>query len=160
MFYMRCFNAGLVRYISLAAALLACGQPALGHDHTGAATGEVGVFATQAGSPSKSFIESEPPLWNNLGTLSYRITTANELAQKYFDQGLRLTYAFNHGEAQRAFRMAQKLDPECAMCFWGEAMVLGPNINLPMQEDAVAPAFAAAEKARGLSAKASAREQA
>ena len=70
-------------------------------------------------------------------------------AQAYFDQGLRLAYAFNHDEAQRAFRKAQKLDPDCAMCFWGEALVLGPNINLPMQEDAVAPAFAAAEKARG-----------
>ena len=68
-------------------------------------------------------------------------------AQAYFDQGLRLTYAFNHGEAQRAFRKAQKLDPACAMCFWGEALVLGPNINLPMQDDAVAPAFAAAQKA-------------
>jgi hypothetical protein len=51
--------------------------------------------------------------------------------QTYFNQGLRLTYAFNHGEAQRAFRKAQKLDPDCAMCFWGEAPVLGPNINLP-----------------------------
>jgi hypothetical protein len=82
------------------------------------------------------------------------------LAQSYFDQGLRLAYAFNHGEAQRAFRKAQKLDPACAMCFWGEALVLGPNINLPMQEDAVAPAFAAAQKAKALADKASPREQA
>jgi tetratricopeptide (TPR) repeat protein len=56
--------------------------------------------------------------------------------------------------------MAQKLDPECAMCFWGEALVLGPNINLPMQEDANAPAFAAAQKAKALAGKASPREQA
>ena len=66
-----------------------------------------------------------------------------------FNQGLRLTYAFNHSEVQRAFRKAQKLDPDCAMCFWGEALVLGPNINLPMQEDAVAPAFAASSR-RGI----------
>ena len=92
--------------------------------------------------------------------MTYRITTANELAQSYFNQGLRLTYAFNHSEAQRAFRKAQKLDPDCAMCFWGEALVLGPNINLPMQEDAVAPDFAAAEKARMLAPKATPREQA
>src|SRR5262249_28416944 len=78
----------------------------------------------------------------------------------YFDQGLRLTYAFNHGEAQRAFRKAQRLDPACAMCFWGEALVLGPNINLPMQPDAVAPAFAAASKARALADKATPRAQA
>jgi tetratricopeptide (TPR) repeat protein len=160
MFYMRCFNAGLVRYISLVAALLACGQPALGHDHTGAATGEVGVFAAQAGSPSKSFIESEPPLWSNLGTLSYRITTANELAQKYFDQGLRLTYAFNHAEAQRAFRMAQKLDPACAMCYWGEALVLGPNINAPMVPEANAPALDVIRKAKKVFHSASDKERA
>ena len=54
------------------------------------------------------------------------------MAQRYFDQGLRLTYAFNHAEALRAFREAQRLDPDCAMCYWGEAFVLGPNINAPM----------------------------
>src|SRR6266478_1635185 len=76
-----------------------------------------------------------------------KVTTSSAAAQVYFDQGLRLTYAFNHEEAQRAFRKAQKLDPACAMCFWGEALVLGPNINLPMQDEAMAPAFAAAQKA-------------
>jgi tetratricopeptide (TPR) repeat protein len=114
----------------------------------------------QAAVPAAAFADTDPPLWEGLGSLTYKVTTANEEAQSYFNQGLRLTYAFNHGEAQRAFRKAQKLDPECAMCFWGEALVLGPNINLPMQDDAVAPAFAAAEKARGLSPKASPREQA
>ena len=121
---------------------------------------EVPPAGMQAASPAAAFADTDPPLWEGLGTVTYKITTANEQAQAYFNQGLRLTYAFNHGEAQRAFRKAQKLDPECAMCFWGEALVLGPNINLPMQDEAVAPAFAAAEKARGLSPKASAREQA
>jgi tetratricopeptide (TPR) repeat protein len=107
-----------------------------------------------------AFADTEAPLWTGLGNVTYKITTANERAQAYFDQGLRLAYAFNHGEAQRAFRMAQKLDPECAMCFWGDALVLGPNINLPMQEDANAPAFAAAQKAKALAGKASPREQA
>lgn len=106
-----------------------------------------------------AFADTEPPLWDGLGSIAYKITTANEHAQAYFDQGLRLAYAFNHGEAQRTFRRTQKLDPECAMCFWGE-LVLGPNINLPMQEDAVVPAYAAAQKAKGLAAKASPREQA
>lgn len=114
----------------------------------------------QAASPATAFADTDPPLWEGLGRVTYRITTANELAQSYFNQGLRLTYAFNHSEAQRAFRKAQKLDPDCAMCFWGEALVLGPNINLPMQEEAVAPAFAAAEKALKLAPKASPREQA
>ena len=107
-----------------------------------------------------AFADTEPPLWPDLGSITYKITTATERVQTYFDQGLRLAYAFNHSEAQRAFRMAQKLDPNCAMCFWGEALVLGPNINLPMQEDAVAPAYAAAQKAKALAANASPRERA
>ena len=121
---------------------------------------EVPQAEMQAASPAAAFADTDPPLWEGLGGVTYRITTANELAQSYFNQGLRLTYAFNHSEAQRAFRKAQKLDPDCAMCFWGEALVLGPNINLPMQEDAVAPAFAAAEKALVLAPKATPREQA
>ena len=76
-----------------------------------------------------------PPLWDGLGTLSYPITTNNEMAQRYFDQGLRLAYAFNHPEAQRAFKKAQELDPNCAMCFWGEAFVLGANINAAMERE-------------------------
>ena len=139
--------------------------------HTPAATGlpnmmlrlaqtEVPRAEMSAASSAPAFADTEPPLWTGLGSITYKITTTNERAQAYFDQGLRLAYAFNHGEAQRAFRMAQKLDPDCAMCFWGEALVLGPNINLPMQEDAVAPAFAAAQKAKALAGKASPREQA
>lgn len=121
---------------------------------------EVPQAEMQAASPAAAFADTDPPQWEGLGAVTYSVTTANELAQSYFNQGLRLTYAFNHSEAQRAFRKAQKLDPDCAMCFWGEALVLGPNINLPMQEDAVAPAFAAAEKSRMLAPKATPREQA
>src|SRR3954451_16075619 len=121
---------------------------------------EVPQARSNAASPALAFADSDPPLWDGLGSLAYKITTASPAAQNYFNQGLRLTHAFNHEEAQRAFRKAQKLDPECAMCFWGEALVLGPNINLPMQEDAVEPAFAAAEKARMLAPKATPREQA
>jgi tetratricopeptide (TPR) repeat protein len=121
---------------------------------------EVPQAEMQAASSAPAFADTDPPLWDGLGSVSYKITTSNPAAQTYFDQGLRLTYAFNHGEAQRAFRKAQKLDPECAMCFWGEALALGPNINLPMQDEALAPAFAAAQKARALAANASPREQA
>ena len=121
---------------------------------------EVPRAEMSAASSAPAFAETEPPLWAGLGSITYKITTANERAQAYFDQGLRLAYAFNHDEAQRAFRMAQKLDPDCAMCFWGEALVLGPNINLPMQEGAVAPAYAAAQKAKALAGKSSPREQA
>src|SRR3954467_10670737 len=143
---------------------LICGTPAghssrtllrLAHTPTAGPPGEI-----KAATPQPAFAESEPPLWDGLGHLSFAITTANPNAQAYFDQGLRLAYAFNHAEAQRSFRKAQKLDPSCAMCFWGEALVLGPNINLPMQEDAAAPAFSAAKRAQELSGSASPREQA
>jgi len=121
---------------------------------------EVPPAEIKAASPALAFADADPPLWEGLGSVTYQITTSSAEAQSYFDQGLRLTYAFNHAEAQRAFRKAQKLDPDCAMCFWAEALVLGPNINLPMQDDAVAPAFAAARKAAALAAKTSPREQA
>ena len=101
-----------------------------------------------------------PPLLDNLGTLSFRVTTREPLAQQYFNQGLRLAYAFNHDEAARAFRMAQKIDPSCAMCYWGEALVLGPNINMPMTPEAVAPAIAASNKAIELMKRSTPREQA
>jgi tetratricopeptide (TPR) repeat protein len=100
------------------------------------------------------------PLYNDLGNLTYPITTAHPLAQRYFDQGLRLTYAFNHAEALRAYQEAQRLDPTCAMCYWGEAFVLGPNINAPMDEAAGNPAVTAIAKATELAARASAPEQA
>ena len=150
-------------------------SPLFGQDfpicRTSAATGVPNMFLRLAqtevpraemsvATSAPTFADTEPPLWPGLGSITYKITTQNERAQAYFDQGLRLTYAFNHGEAQRSFRMAQKLDPDCAMCFWGEALVLGPNINLPMQEDAIAPAYAAAQKAKALADKASPRERA
>jgi tetratricopeptide (TPR) repeat protein len=72
------------------------------------------------------------PLYDNLGTHHYEISTTVPRAQQYFDQGLRLYYAFNHGEAIRAFNEAARLDPRCAMCYWGTALAYGPNINLPM----------------------------
>jgi tetratricopeptide (TPR) repeat protein len=99
------------------------------------------------------------PLYDNLGNLTYPVTTLSPLAQRYFDQGLRLTYAFNHAEALRAFREAQWQDPNCAMCYWGEAFVLGPNINAPMDETAGSPAVAAITQAKALAPRVSAREQ-
>jgi hypothetical protein len=65
---------------------------------------EVPQAEMQAASPAAAFADTDPPLWEGLGGVTYRITTANALTQSYFNQGLRLTYAFNHSEAQRAFR--------------------------------------------------------
>jgi len=71
------------------------------------------------------------PLFDNLGSLHHAVT-ASPAAQRYFDQGLRLMYGFNHEEAINSFRQGVKLDANCAMCHWGIAMALGPNINAPM----------------------------
>ena len=100
------------------------------------------------------------PIYNDLGTLAFRVTTKSPRAQAYFNQGLRLSFAFNHAEAQRAFQSAQKIDSDCAACFWGEALILGPNINVPMAPEANAPALAALGKAVALKDKASAKERA
>ncbi|MGO4394923.1 type IV pilus biogenesis/stability protein PilW [Variovorax sp. M-6] len=99
------------------------------------------------------------PLYRNLGTLAFPISTHDPKAQAYFNQGLRLSFAFNHAEAQRAFQAAQQLDPRCAMCFWGEALVLGPNINVPMMPEANAPALAALAKAVALKGQSSEKER-
>jgi tetratricopeptide (TPR) repeat protein len=82
------------------------------------------------------------------------------LAQRYFDQGLILSYGFNHAEAARSFRKAQTLDPTCAMCFWGEALVLGPNINAPMGPSLTRQASVAVEKALALKGAANPKERA
>jgi len=102
----------------------------------------------------------EVPVYNDLGTLAFPITTKSPRAQTYFNQGLRLSFAFNHAEAQRAFQTAQKLDPDCAACFWGEALILGPNINVPMAPEANAPAVAALARAVALKDRAGAKERA
>jgi tetratricopeptide (TPR) repeat protein len=100
------------------------------------------------------------PLYSGLGTLRHAVTTRSPSAQRYFDQGLKLCYAFNHDEAIRAFREAARLDPACAMAHWGIAYALGPNINLPVDPDREREAFAEVQKARALGSKATPRERA
>ena len=99
-------------------------------------------------------------LQGNLGRHHFRISTPVPMAQRYFDQGMILMYGFNHAEAARSFQYAQKLDPTCAMCFWGEALVLGPNINAPMADAVVPQAHAAAQQAMALREQATGKERA
>lgn len=94
--------------------------------------------------------EERPVLLAGFGSLAWPIASTNPQAQAYFDQGYRLGWGFNHGEAARAFRAAQELDPDCAMCRWGEAWVLGPHINYPMEPAANARALAVLEEAKRL----------
>jgi tetratricopeptide (TPR) repeat protein len=100
------------------------------------------------------------PLFEDLGSHHHAVSTKNEQAQKYFDQGLRLTYGFNHDEAERAFREAARLDPNLAMAWWGVANALGPNINLPLDDERNKRALDAVEKAKSLIGNASESERA
>ncbi|HKB05581.1 MAG TPA: hypothetical protein VKD90_25380, partial [Gemmataceae bacterium] len=100
------------------------------------------------------------PLLGNLGNRHHPVTTTNDDAQRYFDQGLTLCWAFNHPEAIRSFQRAAKLDPDCAMAYWGLAFAYGPNINLPMGEDVNDKAYTAAQKALELAGKCTPKEQA
>jgi tetratricopeptide (TPR) repeat protein len=100
------------------------------------------------------------PLYEGLGKVHFPITTANPLAQRYFDQGLGFAYGFNHAAAIAAFREAQRLDPNCALCFWGEAMAHGPNINAPMDPATNARAVGLARYANWLARKGSPEERA
>lgn len=75
------------------------------------------------------------PLFANLGNLHFEISTKDQKAQTYFDQGVKLTYAFNHAEAHRSFMEASRLDPKSAMSYWGQAYTLGPNINDPLPDN-------------------------
>ena len=100
------------------------------------------------------------PLFEGMGRHHHPITTRVPGAQLYFDQGLVIDFAFNHAESVRSFRAAQRLDPDCAMCYWGEALALGPNINVTsngkvvMADDDRVAAFAAIQKAVALKDKA------
>lgn len=118
----------------------------------GGCIGKADTPAAKAPAASEAIIEG-------LGDHHFPVT-ATPAAQRLFDQGLRLAYAFNHPEAERSFRAAATLDPDCAMCWWGTALVLGPNINLPMDPAAAAPAWEALSKARAGAAKVSDRERA
>ena len=129
----------------------ASAAPAQHHDHHGAAA------AAPATMPAPKL---PAPLFDDLGNLHHKITTGSDLAQKYFDQGLRLAYSFNHKEAHRSFEAAATIDPNCAMAYWGKAYVLGPNINKPMDDADVPKAYEAIQKAVSLKDKVSEKERA
>ena len=105
------------------------------------------------------------PLFDGMGDHSHPITSDVAYTQRYFDQGLTIDFAFNHAESARSFKAAQTLDPQCAMCFWGEALALGPNINVTsngaviMADHDRLAAHAAIQKALTLKHTASQQEQ-
>ncbi|MGH8188022.1 MAG: hypothetical protein ACREUC_15790, partial [Steroidobacteraceae bacterium] len=102
---------------------------------------------------------AKAPRLQNVGKHAFPVTTKSEQAQRFVNQGINLTYGFNHAEAGRAFAEAARLDPDLAMAHWGQALVLGPNINVPMAPDEEPKALAHIKKAQALQAKASQRER-
>ena len=141
----------------ICAGLIACDQTDQTKDApSSAADTRIQDLATRAGAP----------LFEGMGEFSMPITTADPDAQRYFDQGMVLAFAFNHAESVRSFKAAQTLDPSCSMCFWGEALAIGPNINVTSKGKVImspaerTAAFSAITQALKLASGASPREQA
>ena len=108
-----------------------------------------GADSQSSASPAETLAQrAGAPLFDGMGDYHMPITTADPDAQRYFDQGMVLAFGFNHAESIRSFRAAQTLDPTCAMCFWGEALATGPNINVTSNGKAImAPAERASARA-------------
>jgi tetratricopeptide (TPR) repeat protein len=140
LFYLELEDA--VKQIYLALSLLLLSTPAIAQ-HAGHAT------------------DAKPAaLMDGYGDWRHPVSTRNPEAQRFFDQGLKLVYAFNHEEAVRSFQHAAELDPDCAMAYWGMALALGPNINADVDPEREKLAYAAIQKAQSLSAKVSEPERA
>ena len=118
------------------------------------------VHYIEPAQQTKSPTGAIAPRLQKLGTHTFPVSTKNAQAQLFMNQGLNLSYAFNHAEAGRAYREAERLDPNLAIAYWGEALALGPNINAPMDPANEPKALEAIQKAIALKSKASPREQA
>jgi tetratricopeptide (TPR) repeat protein len=134
-------------------ALSACGSGVAGS----ALRRELLFAAAVAGPVSKA--SDVMPLYEDLTGPRLPVTTSSEQARRYFNQGLLLTFGFNHAGAVRSFREAQRLDPKCALCRWGEAVALGPNINAAMEDPDRESALAAIDQANRLKSLAAPLEQ-
>jgi hypothetical protein len=108
------------------------------------------LAACEAPAPRTTAAQPAPAMFETFGTLHRDTGSRVPAAQRYFDQGLRMAFGFNHDAAGRAFAEAARLEPDCAICVWGQALVLGPNINLPMAPELASQATALARKAQAL----------
>jgi tetratricopeptide (TPR) repeat protein len=115
------------------------------------------ALSLAAGAPAQMqmpMAPRPPVLMTGLSTLHHPVATSSPEAQQFFDQGLRLVYAFNHDEAARAFHRAAELDPKMGMAWWGVALAVGPNYNLPVDPEHEKIAVEAIDRAKSLSASA------
>src|SRR6186713_859015 len=134
--------------IGLAGTLFAQSATPVGHVHY--------MSPQQQASPTGALA----PRLQNLGSHTFPVSTRSAAAQRFINQGLNLAYAFNHAEARRAFREAARLDPDLAMAYWGQALVLGPNINAQMEPNEEPHAFELVQQAMSLRSTATPRERA
>ena len=151
--------------LTLAAGSLVSASPPHGHAPAGAPASEHGSHSMRAMIMASAAVVQQNEiapvrLYEGLGNVHFPITTSNPRAQAYFDQGLGFAYGFNHAAAIVAFREAQRLDPSCALCFWGEAFAHGPNINAPMDPASNARAVSLARYADWLAQKTTPEERA
>ena len=123
----------------------------------GAALAAPATNATAAPPPKAP---PPPQLMSGLGDVHHPVSTKNKQAQQFFDQGLKFVYGFNHDEARRSFEQAARLDPKLAMAWWGVALTLGPNYNLPVDAEREKAGYDAVQKAVALQANASEPERA
>jgi tetratricopeptide (TPR) repeat protein len=143
---MNTFRPACLATATAAVFLAACSQRA----------GEAPDTTTPADPKAALVARAGAPLFDGMGSHHHEITAADPGAQLFFDQGLVIDFAFNHAESARSFRAAQTLDPDCAMCYWGEALALGPNINVTsngkvvMSDEERVSAYAAVQKAVAL----------
>ena len=135
-----------------ASSVAAQGPPPGGHVHY--------VPPPPAQAAQTSATGAIAPRLQNLGSHTFPVSARDRDAQTFMNQGLNLAYAFNHAEARRAFREAARLDPELAMAYWGQALVLGPNINALMEPNEEPQAYELVQKAMSLKGRGTAREQA
>lgn len=114
--------------------------------------------AQQEAPPVTNVDPDRPPLLEGMGTYRFP-TTVNDEARPYVDQGMVLAWGFNHAESERSFREAARLDPKCAICSWGAALVMGPNINAAMDPENAPRAWKALSEARSRASHATGRER-
>jgi hypothetical protein len=144
----------------MAAALAGAWPAQAGQDSAPAKAPPEAAACLPGDAPNAEEPASPPVLLEGLGYAGIAADTQNEEAKRWFEQGVRLIWAYDEVEAIRAFEQAQKLDPSCAMCFWGEAWARGPTLNLQPRTDEHEKASAAARKAATLAGKLGPRDRA
>jgi tetratricopeptide (TPR) repeat protein len=115
---------------------------------------------TRTEAPAPDLAPVGANLIEGLGDYSMPVTSKGKDVQRWFDQGLAMTYGFNHDAAERSFLKAAELDPDCAMCWWGASLVLGPHVNAKMDPANNAKAWDRLQRAQAAADDATEKEQA